>query len=107
VKGGYILSAGVISGYRKSAVQFARSGPVPADRCITAYPQSAPAHSIDPVYYFRSFLCHTRKARGGSYPSWWLFWETPDLTMSIWNYPGPNINAEEAKTLMIEIAKSI
>ena len=44
---------------------------------------------------------------GGSYPSWWLFWETPDLAMSIWYYPGPKISAEEAKRMMIEIAKSM
>jgi hypothetical protein len=41
------------------------------------------------------------------YPSWFLFWETPDLAMSIWFYPGPNISAEDAKGMLIEIAKSM
>lgn len=43
----------------------------------------------------------------GSYPSWWLLWETPDLAMGVWYFPGPGVSEEEAKTMLIEIGKSM
>jgi hypothetical protein len=44
---------------------------------------------------------------GGSSPSWFLLWETPDLAMSIWFYPGPAVGEQEAKASLVAIAKSM
>ena len=43
----------------------------------------------------------------GANPSWWLFWETPDLAVSIYIEQGPDFTADEAERWLIQIAESM
>ena len=43
----------------------------------------------------------------GANPSWWLFWETPDLAVSIYIEQGPDFTTDEAERWLIQIAESM
>jgi hypothetical protein len=43
----------------------------------------------------------------GSNPGWFLFWETKDLALSIWYYPGPKVEEKAAREMLIKIAESM
>jgi hypothetical protein len=84
-----------------------------SQRSLSLIPQTTPQnYPPDKVELVDIFGSQGRLIEGvndgsGSYPSWFLFWETQDKAISLWYYPGSEITDEAAKAMLIDIAKSM